>query len=159
MRNKEEDLLNEIHEMRSLMEYMDSDVITENTVSTGDIKKTARMQAKDTNVSGLENAREKEVVDALQQLIGKFKEGGNQYNQKVKIYVEKLWAAVNAGGEVNEGLITEDLTDEMISKYNIDALVDKIIAQEKGKFHASNIPSLFASIGERFRFRKKNKKK
>jgi hypothetical protein len=158
MRNKEEDLLNEIHEMRNLMEYMDSNIITENTVSTGDIKKTFKTQSRD-NLGGLENAREKEVVDALQQLIEKFKKEGNQYNQNVKIFIEKLWNAVNGAGEVNEGLITKDLTDEMISKYNIDALVNKIIAQEKGKFHASNIPSLFASIGERFRFRKKNKNK
>jgi hypothetical protein len=156
---KEEDLLNEIHEMRNLMEYMDSNVITENTVSTGDIKKTARTQAKDTNVSGLENAREKEVVNALQQLVDKFKEEGNQYNQKVKLYVEKLWGAVNSGNEMNESLITENLTDEIISKYNIDALVDKIIAQEEGKIDSSIFPMLFKSIGERFKFRKKNKKK
>lgn len=159
MRNKEEDLLNEIHEMKNLMEYMNGEVITE-AVSNQELRQNAKQQARDTDTSGIENVREKEVIAALQQLIDKIKGDGNQYSPMVKKYTEKLWDAVNDGGnEVNEQIIEEDLTDEVISKYNIEALVDKIISQEKGRIDKTIIPMLFAKIGDRFKYHKKKKNK
>ena len=153
---KEEDLLNEIHEMRSLMEYMESNVITEGTASTGNIKKAARAQAKDTDTSGLENVREKEVVMALQQLIDKFKGEGNQYSQKVKTYVEKLWNAVNGTPEMNEEEIMKenDLASAIEAEYSIEALINKIATEKKQ--HPTMAAIILSKIADRIS-NKKNK--
>ena len=155
MRNKEEDLLNEIHEMRNLMEYMDSEVLSEN-VSNAEIRQNAKAQAKDTDTSGIENVREKEMIAALQDMINKIKGEGNQYGPKVKKYTELLYQALSEKGGVNEEEMNENkITDDVISKYNIEALVDKILANEKGRIDRSLIPMLFADIGEKLKFKKK----
>jgi hypothetical protein len=151
MNKREEDLLNEIHEMKNLMEYMDSNVISE-AASTADIRKTAKTQAKDTDVSGIENVREKEVITALQQLIDKFKAEGNQYSQKVKVYVEKLWGAVNGAGEVNEEVREEGVAQEIEQEYNIEALINKI-AKEKSQ-NPSTVAIMLSKIADRIRAKK-----
>jgi hypothetical protein len=143
MRNKEEEkLLNEIHEMKMLMEYMD-----ENTASTSAIKQTARTQAKNTDFSGIENVREKEVIVALQQLIDKFKGEGNQYSQKVKMLIEKLWAAVNTEGAVNEEVIEEDLK-RVVDELNFEEMMVQMA--KKLNIDLSLVPELLQQLGNKY---------
>jgi hypothetical protein len=85
---KEEELLNELHEMKSLMEYMNSEVIKENATAQS-LKQTSQ-ELKKGMTGGLANQYEKNAVDALQGIIAKIQGKGSQLSPRIKKLIKLL---------------------------------------------------------------------
>jgi len=129
MRKTKNELMDEIHEIRLLMEYLDSSsnpIDEDNTVSTQGLKAGANDVKKDMS-GGLANQYEKTAVDALLGMVKKLQAKGSQLTPKIKKYLQLLNAEFE--GASNMGMvkeINESARKDINKVYLIEGLVKKI---------------------------------